>query len=214
MNIEILYEDKHIIVAYKPAGILAQADSTNDPDILSILKEHIKKEENKPGDVYLGLVHRLDRMTSGLMVFAKRSKAATRLSEQIRNQQFHKEYLCLVEGIINQNGHLENYLVKDEKLVKSFVTTKENGKLAVLDYEVLKILNNKTLLKIKLKTGRHHQIRVQLANIGHPLVGDALYGKKSAESICLHAYKISFYHPMTNEYMEFENYDALFLKRV
>lgn len=214
MNIKISYEDKHIIVAYKPAGILSQADSTNDPDILSILKEHIKQNENKPGNVYLGLVHRLDRMTSGLMVFAKRSKSAARLSEQIKNQQFHKEYLCLVEGTIEKNGHLENYLVKDEKLVKSFVTTKEKGKLAILDYEVLENLNGKTLLKIKLKTGRHHQIRVQLANIGHPLVGDALYGKKSTENICLHAYKISFYHPMTNEYMEFENYDALFLKRV
>lgn len=213
MKLNIIYEDKQIIVVYKPAGILSQADITGDMDMLTLIKNYIKEKENKPGDVYLGLVHRLDRMTSGLMVFAKRSKAANRLSEQIKNREFHKEYLCLVEGIIKNDGHLENYLIKNEKLVKSSITTKEQGKLAILDYQVIKNIKNQTLLKVNLKTGRHHQIRVQFANIKHPLVGDALYGNKTNQSLCLHAYKISFYHPITKEYLEFENYDAGFLTK-
>ncbi len=211
MKFKIIYEDKQIIVVYKPAGILSQADITGDIDMLTLIKNYLKEKENKPGDVYLGLVHRLDRMTSGIMVFAKRSKAAARLSEQIKNHQFHKEYLCLVEGIIKNDGHLENYLIKDEKQIKSNVTSKEFGKLAILDYQIVKYVKENTLLKVKLKTGRHHQIRVQLAHINHSIVGDALYGKKTSQTLCLHAYKIGFYHPITKEYMEFENYDANFL---
>lgn len=212
MKPTIIYEDKHLIVVVKPAGILSQADHTGDLDMLTIIKDYLKESENKEGNVYLGLVHRLDRMTSGLMVFAKRSKAASRLAEQIRNHQFHKEYLALVEGKLEKNGHLEDYLEKNEQEVKSLISTKEKGKLAILDYEVVKVFPNQTLIKVKLKTGRHHQIRVQMANLNHPLVGDSLYGKKSNNNLCLHAYKLSFFHPMTNELLEFENMDAPFLK--
>ena len=204
MNIEILYEDKHIIVAVKPAGILSQEDNTKDLDMLSLLKEHIRVNEEKTGNVFLGLVHRLDRMTSGIMVFAKRSKAASRLFEQINNGTFKKSYQILVEGLIKKDGHLENYLVKNEKEVKSYVTNKDLGKIAILDYYVIKHLNNNTLLNVNLKTGRHHQIRVQFSHLGHPIVGDSLYGSKTKTNLKLHAYRLEFLHPMTNEVMIFE----------
>ncbi len=206
MNLNILYEDQHIIVVVKPSGILSQEDATKDLDMLTIIKEYIKINENKPGNVFLGLVHRLDRMTSGIMVFAKRSKAAAKLQKQIEERNFKKSYIALLEGKINNCGHLENFLLKNEKEVKSFVTNKSNGKLAVLDYELIEYVNNTSLVKINLHTGRHHQIRVQMANINHPLVGDSLYGSKTKTNLKLHAYKLEFLHPMTNEPLIFENY--------
>ncbi len=211
MNLIVLYEDKYLIVVYKPAGVLSQGDSTGDLDMLTVVKKYLMNKENKT-NVFLALVHRLDRMTSGIMVFAKRSKVASRLSEQIRTHEFKKAYLALVEGNLKEDGHLEDYLIKDEKQVKSFVTTKEQGKLSILDYQVIKNLNNQTLIKVILKTGRHHQIRVQMAHINHPIVGDSLYGSSLNQNLCLHAYKLGFKHPMTNEYMEFENNNAFFLK--
>ena len=206
MNLNILYEDQHIIVVVKPSGILSQEDATKDKDMLTIIKEYIKINENKPGNVFLGLVHRLDRMTSGIMVFAKRSKAAAKLQKQIEEKKFKKSYIALLEGKINNCGHLENYLIKNEKEVKSYVTSKSNGKLAILDYELIKYINNTSLVKINLLTGRHHQIRVQMANINHPLVGDTLYGSITKSNLKLHAYKLEFLHPMTNESLIFENY--------
>lgn len=137
MKLEILYEDNHIIVALKPVGVLSQEDYTKDPDMLSLIKEYLKEKYKKEGNVYLGLVMRLDRMTSGVMVFAKTSKAASRLSLQIRNGEVLKKYVAVVNGKVNDHGTLKDYLIKDEKLVKSFVTTKELGKLAVLDYNLL-----------------------------------------------------------------------------
>ena len=210
MNLNILYEDQHIIVVVKPSGILSQEDATKDPDMLTIIKDYIKVNENKPGNVFLGLVHRLDRMTSGIMVFAKRSKAAAKLQKQIEENNFKKSYIALLEGRINNSGHLENYLVKNEKEVKSYVTNKTNGKLAILDYELLKYQENTSLVKVNLLTGRHHQIRVQMAYINHPLVGDSLYGSKTKTNLKLHAYRLEFLHPMTNEQLIFLNYPNWF----
>ena len=206
MNLNVLYEDQHIIVVVKPSGILSQEDSTKDPDMLTLIKDYIKIIENTPGNVFLGLVHRLDRLTSGIMVFAKRSKAAAKLQKQIEEKNFKKSYLALVEGKINNNGHLENYLSKNEKEVKSYITNKNQGKFASLDYELVSYENNNSLVKVYLHTGRHHQIRVQMAGINHPLVGDNLYGSKIKTNLKLHAYKLEFLHPMTNEKLIFENY--------
>ncbi len=207
-KLEILYEDNHIIVVIKKAGILSQSDKTNDLDMLSLVKTYLKEKYKKPGNVYLGLVHRLDRMVSGVMVFAKTSKAASRLSEQIRNKTFKKSYLCVVKGTFNQNkGNLKDYLVKDEKTNKSYVTDKNKGKLAELNYKVLKTYGNLSLLEIELITGRHHQIRVQLSSRNHPIYGDNKYDKNSVKTnIMLHAYKIKFIHPTTKEILEFESY--------
>ena len=209
-NLNILYEDNHIIVVEKQPGILSQADKTNDVDMLTIIKKYLKEKYNKPGNVYLGLVHRLDRMVGGVMVFAKTSKAASRLSEQIRNKSFKKEYMCIVKGILDiKEGHLENYLVKDNKTNKSSVTTSLLGKLSILDYKVYKENKNRnlSLLKIDLKTGRHHQIRVQLSNLGYPIYGDIKYNREAnTDELYLYAYKLSFYHPTTKEYLTFTNY--------
>ena len=205
MNLNILYEDNHIIVCVKPVGILSQEDHTKDPDMLSILKEYIKEKYQKPGNVYLGLVMRLDRMTSGIMVFAKTSKAASRLSDQIRNGEVLKKYIAIVTGKVNEYGTLKDYLIKDEKLVKSFVTTKEKGKLAVLDYKLIKSYYDYSVVDILLHTGRHHQIRVQFSNFGHPLYGDKLYGSNVDGHMNLHAYYLSFVHPVTKEPMRFKN---------
>jgi 23S rRNA pseudouridine1911/1915/1917 synthase len=212
MNLEVLFEDNHLLVVYKPVGVLSQADITGDIDMLTLGKEYIKHRYNKPGDVYLGLVHRLDRMTSGVMVFAKTSKAAMRLSNDIATHNFFKEYICVCEGNIEnfEETTLVDYLEKDEKLNKSFISP--NGKEAVLSYQVLKNKNNKSLVRIKLKTGRHHQIRVQFSNIGHPLYGDIKYGSKYKEDLALQAYKLSFYHPITKELLTFSkiSYHGIF----
>lgn len=205
MKLNILYEDNHIIVVVKPSGVLSQEDKTKDFDMLTLLKEYIKVKYNKPGNVFLGLVHRLDRMTSGIMVFARTSKAASRLSEQIRNLEFKKKYYAIVEGVTKSNQILEDYLLKDEKLVKSFVTDKEKGKYAKLEYNLINIFNNNSLIDVTLHTGRHHQIRVQMANNGYPLLGDHLYGSNTNEKMHLHCYYLKFIHPVTKEELVFEN---------
>ncbi len=199
----ILYEDNHILVVEKPINILVQKDNTKDLDLLTMLKNYLKEKYKKPGNVYLGLVHRLDRVVGGVMVFAKTSKAADRLSKQVANHDFKKTYYAVLCGRLKNNGHLENYLIKDEKTNTSFV--KNEGKLAILDYEVLKIINEFTLVKINLKTGRHHQIRVQFSHIGYPLFGDARYNKNYhvKEQIALFAKCLSFNHPISKELMEF-----------
>ncbi len=204
MNLNILYEDNHIIVCVKPVGVLSQEDHTKDPDMLSILKEYIKAKYKKEGNAFLGLVMRLDRMTSGVMVFARTSKAASRISEQIRNGEVLKKYVAIVNGKVNEHGTLKDYLIKDEKLVKSFVTTKELGKLAVLDYKLVGYKDNLSVVDVLLHTGRHHQIRVQFSNIGHPLYGDKLYGGIGDNHMHLHAYYLSFVHPVTKEPMKFK----------
>ncbi len=203
-NLEILYEDNHLIVVFKPINILSQADSTGDLDMLTLIKRYLKEKYQKPGNVYLGLVHRLDRVTSGIMVFAKTSKAASRLSDQIRNNQFHKDYLAIVHGKVNNDRYVDNLLKKDD-----FSTiVSEKGKLAVLNYEVLEYNENKdiSLVDVHLETGRHHQIRVQFASRNHPLVGDKRYGNDSCSMLGLCAYHLEFMHPVKKELMSFTRY--------
>lgn len=203
MSLNILYEDNHIIVVEKPSGILSQADHTNDIDMLTLIKRYIKERYQKPGNVYLGLVHRLDRMTSGVMVFAKTSKAASRLNEQILKHEFVKKYYAVVKGIVPKTGNLKNYLYKDEQEVKSYVVNEKNGKLAELSYQRINGVNGNSLVDVSLKTGRHHQIRVQFAYAGYPLVGDSLYGNDKNKKLMLHSYLIGFYNPTTKEWLEF-----------
>lgn len=206
---EVLYEDNHIIVVYKEKGILSQADSSKKEDMLTIIKNYIKQKYNKLGNVYLGLVHRLDINTSGVMVFAKTSKAASRLSDDIKNNKLHKKYYCVVEGTIKSCGKLKDYLLKDESNKKAYIDS--NGKEAILEYKTIrnyKIENNDvTLLEINLITGRFHQIRCQLSNIGHPIYGDKKYGSKNEIDYLdfpLEAYHLEFYHPTTKELLIFE----------
>lgn len=213
MTPEIIYEDNHVLVAVKPAGILSQADISGAPDILNILKDYIKVRDNKPGNVYLGLIHRLDRNVEGVMVFAKTSKAASRLSEQVRNRKVNKKYRAEVVGSLrNKKGTLSNYLLKDEKRNITTVYDKDPGikdaKLSSLEYEVMeeRTLGGTatSLVDVKLGTGRSHQIRVQFAHIGHPLVGDVKYkGPANGGKISLQSYLIGFYHPVNKDYMEF-----------
>ncbi len=200
----IIYEDNHLLVVDKPINIPMQLDSSNDIDLLSLCKKYLKEKYNKPGNVYLGLVHRLDRPVSGVCVFAKTSKAAARLSKQISDHTFKKEYLAVVEdNNLKQCGHFEDYLLKDSKT--NTVKIDKNGKLAILDYELIKRKNNLALVQIQLQTGRSHQIRVQFSSRNHSLYGDQRYNKnaKVGQQIALHAYKITFKHPITNEIVEF-----------
>ena len=201
--INILYEDNHLLVVEKPVGMLVQEDNTKDKDLLSTLKWYLKEKYKKPGNVYLGLVHRLDRVVGGVMVFAKTSKAAARLSKQVANHDLKKTYHAVVCGVLKGSGHLENYLLKNEKTNTSFVC--KNGKLSILDYEVIQSKQNMTFVKINLKTGRHHQIRVQFSHLGFPLFGDARYNHhyQVGESIALFASSLSFYHPITKEKLFF-----------
>ena len=203
-DLEILYEDNHIIVVYKPANILSQSDITQDKDMLTLLKEYVKEKYNKPGNVFMGLVHRLDRPVQGVMVYARTSKAASRLSEQIRKNELSKHYLAVVNGILpEKKGEFRDYLLKKDD-GNTIVTDKEHGKESILEYEVLSEKNNLSLVRIKLITGRHHQIRVQFASRGYPLVGDNRYGKCENRNICLCSYQLSFYHPTTKELLKFE----------
>lgn len=211
-NVKIIYEDNHLLVVVKPKGIPSQADKTGDRDMLTILKAYIKEKYNKPGEVYLGLVHRLDRMTSGIMVFARTSKAASRLSKNIREGDFKKRYVAVLNGKLDGNGILENYLVKNEKTNMSRICDKntKNAKFASLEYITRGNFerNGKeyTYVDIKLNTGRHHQIRVQFSNIGYPLYGDVKYGKeinKRGQDLALFAYSLTFFHPTKDEVMQF-----------
>lgn len=202
--INIIYEDNHLLVVEKPINIPTQEDNTKDKDLLTILKEYIKEKYNKPGNVYLGLIHRLDRPVGGIMVFARTSKAAARLSEQVRNKTFKKTYNAVVIGNINKEGKLKDYLLKDEK--KNIVKVDKNGKEAILNFKKLDFKNNISLVEINLETGRSHQIRVQMSHYGYPLFGDQKYNKTSkvGEQIALFAKKIEFIHPTTNELLTFE----------
>lgn len=208
-KLNIIYEDNHILVAEKPPNVPSQGDKTNDEDMLTVLKEYIKEKYQKPGNVYLGLVHRLDRPVGGVMVFAKTSKAAARLSEQVRNKTMQKEYLVVVDGKMDEKQKvLEDYLVKDQRNNVSKVVTKENknAKYAKLEYEELKYRedNDISLLRIHLYTGRHHQIRVQLSSRGHSIYGDQKYGTRGkGKQIALWAYRLSFQHPTTKEQLQF-----------
>ena len=208
-KLKVIYEDNHIIVVEKPANIPSQGDKTGDLDMLTIIKAYLKEKYNKPGNVYLGLVHRLDRPVGGVMVFAKTSKAAARLSEQVREKVFKKKYLVIVNGKFEEKkGTLKDYLLKNERLNKSRVVEEgtKNSKYAELDYEVLKYdkEQNLSLLKINLHTGRHHQIRVQLSSRDHSIYGDAKYnGRGSARQLYLWAYELTIQNVISKEEMTF-----------
>lgn len=204
----ILYEDNHILVVCKPVNILSQEDKTGDPDMLTLLKEYIRKRDKKPGRVFLGLVHRLDRPAGGAMVFAKTSKAASRLSEQIRNRTFGKEYLAVITGNpAEKHGRLEDFLIKDHStnIVRTSSEAPEKGKKSVLEYIVLETKQDISLINVNLLTGRPHQIRVQLAAAGYPLYGDQKYGSTGTakDQIALWSYRLTFKHPVQNEDMKF-----------
>ncbi len=200
-NLNILYEDNHLIVVEKKPNILCQGDYTKDLDLLAMIKSYLKEKYQKPGNVYLGLVHRLDRPVGGIMVFAKTSKSASRLSKMIQNHEMVKEYLLVCYGNLNKKGIMEDYIEKVNE--KSIITNKKQGKYAKLEYELIKKHNNLNLVKVNLITGRHHQIRLQFASRGCPLYGDQLYGKEDRKQIALFAYHLKFKHPVKDEVMDF-----------
>lgn len=247
INIKIIFEDNHLLVVEKPVNIPTQRDESGDPDMLTLLKDDIKQRHGKPGNVYLGLVHRLDRPVGGVMVFAKTSKSASRLSDAIRKREFGKTYLAVVKGDISstmgESGSLRDLLLKDKdtNIVKVVREDVAGGKEALLDYELIQYMTMDTidishgskksslgqpsnsraassapgskaqglsLVKINLHTGRSHQIRVQLANAGHPLYGDQKYGgswSKPNQQLALWSHEVSFGHPTLGERMTFHS---------
>ena len=203
--INVLYEDNHIIVVEKKINIPVQEDESKDEDLLTIIKKYLKEKYNKPGNVYLGLIHRLDRPVGGVMVFAKTSKAASRLSEQVRVHKIEKKYYAVITGDIQDEDILKDKLLKNTKT--NMVEVNDKGKEAILEYKKIKTIDNMSLVDINLITGRSHQIRVQFASRNHPLYGDQRYNKnaKVGEQIALYAYSLSFYHPTTKELMTFKS---------
>ena len=202
----VLYEDNHLIAVNKTCNEIVQGDKTGDTPLSEIVKAYIKEKYNKPGDVFLGVTHRLDRPTSGVVLFARTSKALTRLNEMFKShEQIHKTYWAIVQGVPKMpEARLENYLVRNEAQNKSYIAKPgaKEAKLAVLSYKTLVRGDNYTLLEINLETGRHHQIRCQLAAIGCPVKGDLKYGAKRSNpdgGICLHARQIEFIHPVSKQ---------------
>jgi 23S rRNA pseudouridine1911/1915/1917 synthase len=205
-DIEILFEDNHLLAVNKPKGVLSQEDYTGDPDLLTLCKEYLKKEYNKPGNVFLGLLHRLDKPVGGVMLFAKTSKAASRISEQIRKRTIKKTYLAVVEGSAPENGYLTHYLLKNSEAntVKSVKKGTRDAKEAQLTFQKIDSSDGLSLLKISLITGRAHQIRVQLSEHGFPIYGDHKYGSKNREAIALHAFELECTHPTLKEELKFQ----------
>jgi len=203
-KLEVLYEDNHIIVVVKPYNVLSQGDSTGDTSIMDKVKEYIKVKYHKPGNVYLGLVHRLDRPVGGIMVFARSSKAAARLTKAFNEHKITKKYLAIVHGKMEKDK--DELVDKIEKTSDGNSIISDNGKEAILDYEVLdyNVENDCSLVSIVLKTGRHHQIRVQFSSRGHYLLGDQRYGVLDNKQISLFSYYLSFEHPVTHEILEFK----------
>lgn len=196
MPVKILYEDNHIIAVYKPAGVLVQQDASGEESLMDQVKSYIKEEYKKPGNVFLGMVHRLDRNVSGIVLFGKTSKGAARLSEQFRNGEIKKTYIAIVEGEPGPSkGSLINYLKKDEQKRIALISgsPKSGYDRAELEYENIKSKNKFTLVNINLKTGKFHQIRAQLSHAGFPIVGDKKYGSKTPEDfLALCAVKVEF----------------------
>ena len=214
--INVLYEDNHLLVIDKQANIPVQADSSKDKDLLSLCKDYLKEKYNKPGNVYLGLIHRLDRMTSGVIVFGKTSKASSRLSQQVRTNKMSKKYKAIICGKLQKSGILKDYLLKDSKTNISKVVKKgtPGSKEAILEYKIIDNNNDFSLVDITLLTGRSHQIRVQFSNLGYPLLGDIKYNKVNTSKVPLKlvAYQLSFYHPITNELLTFNSKYDLIIK--
>ena len=204
-KLNVLYEDNHIIVVVKPYNVLSQGDSTGDASIMDMVKDYIKKKYNKPGNVNLGLVHRLDRPVGGIMVFARSSKAASRLCKAFNEHKIVKKYLAIVKGKVENSGEYIDYLSKDGD-GKAYVTDESKGKKAILNYELIEYNkdNDCSLVSVDLKTGRHHQIRVQFSSRGHYLLGDQRYGILDNKQISLFSYYLSFTHPVSKEILEFK----------
>ena len=205
MQEQIVFEDNHILVINKLPGQLVQGDKTGDLSLLDLIKNFIKKRDRKPGNVFLGLVHRIDRPTSGLVIYAKTSKALSRLTQMVKNREIKKTYWAVVPKVeIPKQQRLIHYLQKNEKNNKStvFPNVTEGAKEAILNYEIIKTLDNFQLLEVDLETGRHHQIRAQLSKIGVPIKGDLKYGSPRSNpdgGIHLHARALEFIHPVTKE---------------
>lgn len=204
----VLYEDNHIIIVNKTCSEIVQGDKTGDKPLSEIVKEYLKEKYNKPGNVFCGVTHRLDRPTSGVVVFAKTSKALSRLNEMFKTKDIKKTYWTIVKNTPKQpEGSLTNYLVRNEKQNKSYAydIEKPSSKLAVLHYKLIAQSDKYNLLEIDLETGRHHQIRCQLAKIGCPIKGDLKYGAERSNpdgGISLHARRISFIHPVSKELID------------
>lgn len=207
---EIIYEDNHIIVVNKKPGEIVQGDKTGDIPLSELLKKYLKEKYNKPGNVFCGVVHRIDRPVGGIVIFAKTSKALERLNKMLRDGDIHKTYLALVEGKLSKKEDtLKDYLKSDSRINKTFVSSASDpeAKESILKYKVIGEGDNYSLLEVNLLTGRKHQIRAQLSNTGHPIKGDLKYGAKRSNpdgSISLLARKISFVHPVSKELIELE----------
>lgn len=218
---DVIYEDNHTIIVHKPVGIPVQPDDTGDTSLFELVQEFVKDKYNKPGAVYLGLVHRIDRPVSGLVLFARTSKAASRYSEIFRDRTVEKTYLAIVEKQPPKlQDSLEDYIWKDKDANRAYCYKKEKkgSKLAKLDYRLIAEVNGAYLLEVKPHTGRPHQIRAQLSNIGCPIVGDTKYGSKTPlndRSICLLARRLKFRHPVKDQPVEVlsRNPDGRFWKK-
>lgn len=214
MEIPILYEDNHLLVVEKPVNVPVQADNSQDADLLTLLKNDLKIRYQKPGNVYLGLVHRLDRPVGGAIVFAKTSKAAARLSDQLRRNNVSRNYVAIVRGTLPQEtAKLEHYLFKNrrENKVYTVPSTVKDAKKAILEYRKIAEMDGLTLVEVKLKTGRSHQIRVQFSTIGCPIYGDQKYGStvnRPGQQIALWSYKLQFEHPTKKEMITIVNQPA------
>lgn len=205
IRIEILYEDNHLIAVNKPFGVPVQPDKSGDKSLLDHMKDFIKEEYNKPGDVYLGLIHRVDRPVSGVVIFAKTSKALTRMNDIFRTRDVQKTYWAITKGKpATESGTLKHYMIKNQEKnsSKAYNKEKKGSKLAVLDYELKARIGEKILLEVNLHSGRHHQIRCQLAKVELNIIGDIRYGYRRPNkdrSICLHARRLEFIHPVKKE---------------
>ncbi|MBS0623242.1 MAG: RNA pseudouridine synthase [Verrucomicrobia bacterium] len=207
----ILFCDNHILIAIKPPGMLTQPDHTSNKDLETFAKAWVKQKFQKPGNVFLHAIHRIDRPVSGLVVFARTSKALSRLNEQIRNKKIQRFYLAQVEGQLHKDGILEHYLVHQDHYAEVCSQHVKDAKLARLSYHILQSSSHSTTVHVELETGRYHQIRAQFAAIGHPIEGDIRYGSKTSQGlgICLQCIEMSFEHPVTQEMMTFDLHQAL-----
>ncbi len=217
----ILYEDNHLLIVNKRAGEIVQGDQTGDNPLLELVRDYIRVKGNKPGNVFCGLVHRIDRPVSGAVIYAKTSKALSRMCEMVKNRAVRKIYWAIVEGVAPEQGRLVHYMQKNERLNKSFVSEAEKPGMqrAELEFRRIGASERYSLLEVELHTGRHHQIRAQLSAIGHPIKGDLKYGAKRSNedgSIALHARRLMFEHPVSHQALDVlaEPFSPLFRKMI
>lgn len=207
MDLEVLYLDNHLLVVNKPPGLLVQEDATGDPDVLTLARAFLKERFDKPGNVFVGLVHRLDRPASGVMVLARTSKAAARLSDQFRRRLPEKDYLALVEGSLTGGGIARDHLLARRGGVRIVDPSMPEARPAEMQWRAIAAENDSTLVAVRLKSGRKHQIRVQLAGMGHPIIGDFRYGARhelDGRNLALHSYRLALTHPTRKEWMVFQ----------